>query len=273
MRVGIFAKTFAGTDPGTVMKAAAEAGYQSVQYNMACSGLASLPDAVSDEIAAAVDAASKASGISVAAISATYNMIHPDMKKREAGRASFAAIAAKARLMGTQLLTVCSGSCDPEDQWRHHRDNSGKDAWGKMLREFEQLIAIAEEHDVRIGVEPELGNAVSSAAKAKELIATLQSKRIRIVFDAANLFEVAAAAEQRRIVEDAVGELGPHIEIAHAKDRKADGGFTAAGKGIIDFKHYVSALRHAGFDGDQITHGLNAEEAPEVAAFLKGCGS
>jgi sugar phosphate isomerase/epimerase len=269
MRIGIFAKTFAGSHPEAAMKAAANSGYHSVQYNMACSGLSSLPETVSDEIATAVGTASKANGILVSAVSATYNMIHPDMNAREAGRRSFAAIAAKARMLGTKLLTVCSGSCDTQDQWHHHPDNGGTDAWSQMLREFEHLVAIAEQHDVRIGVEPELGNVVSSASKASELMRAMQSERIRIVFDAANLFETATADDQKRIIEDAVEQLGPHIEIAHAKDRTVDGGFAAAGKGVIDFRHYLAALNNAGFKGDLITHGLSAEEAADVATFLK----
>jgi sugar phosphate isomerase/epimerase len=131
MRIGIFAKTFPGSTPGMVMQAAAEAGFQSVQYNMACSGLAALPEQISKDVAEAVNAASKASGTAIAAISATYNMIHPDMQIRQAGRKSFEVIAAKARMMGAQLLTVCSGSCDPEDQWRHHPDNAGAQAWDR----------------------------------------------------------------------------------------------------------------------------------------------
>jgi sugar phosphate isomerase/epimerase len=269
MRIGIFAKTFAGSTPGMVMQAAADAGFQSVQYNMACSGLSPLPEQIGDDVAEAVNTDSKASNVSVAAISATYNMIHPDMRIRQAGRRSFEEIAAKAGKMGAQLLTVCSGSRDPDDQWRHHPDNAGASAWGEMLREFECLIGIAERHDIRIGVEPELGNAVSSAAKAAKLISTMQSNRIRIVFDAANLFEIADVSEQMRIIEEAIDGLGPAIEIAHAKDRNPDGSFAAAGKGVIDFRHYLAKLTSAGFAGDLITHGLSGQEAPGVANFLK----
>lgn len=268
MRIGIFAKTFPGSTPGMVMQAAVGAGFRSVQYNMACSGMSALPEHISTDAAQAVNAASKASGAAIAAVSATYNMIHPDLQIRQSGRRSFECIAAKARMMGAQLLTVCSGSCDPDDQWRHHPGNAGADAWGEMLREFEQLIRIADQHDIRIGVEPELGNVVSSAAKAAELISAMKSDRIRIVLDAANLFEIANASEQRRIIEEAIDRLGPFIEIAHAKDRNPDGSFAAAGKGVIDFRHYLASLKAAGFAGDLITHGLSAQEAPDVANIL-----
>ena len=54
MQLGIFAKTFTGGDPQTVLVAARQAGFKSVQYNMACSGLSSLPAAITDEQALAV---------------------------------------------------------------------------------------------------------------------------------------------------------------------------------------------------------------------------
>jgi hypothetical protein len=39
---------------------------------------------------------------------------------------------------------------------------------------------------------------------------------------------------------------------------------------VIDFGHFVSCLRGAGFDGDLVTHGLSEDEAPGVAQFLRG---
>lgn len=269
MKLGIFAKTFPGTTPLAVMQAAAAAGYASVQYNMACSGLNALPEEVSAEVAQAVRAAGIATGVEVAAISATYNMTHPDPALRRAGQDRFAAIAARAHAMGSTLLTVCSGSMDAQDQWRHHPDNDAPAAWDQMLDEFRTLIAIAERHDILIGVEPELANIVSSAEKARTLIDSLGSDRIRIVLDPANLVEVAAPDDRRQVIGDAVDLLADRIVMAHAKDRYADGGFATAGKGVVDFPHFLGKLAAIGFKGSLVTHGLAGVEAAGVAAFLK----
>lgn len=268
MKPGIFAKTLAGSTPLEVLRAAAKSGYNSVQYNMACSGIGALPEIVTPEIAEAVRAASIATGVEIAAISATYNMIHPDLSKREAGRRSFAAIAERAASMGSRLLTVCSGSCNAQDQWSHHPDNQSPDAWREMLSEFETLIEIAEKHDIFIGVEPELANIVDGAAKARTLIDTLGTPRIRIVLDPANLFEIATPEISRNIIASAVDLLADRIIMAHAKDRQADGSFATAGKGVIDFDHFVRCLHRNGFDGSLVTHGLSAHEAGGVATFL-----
>lgn len=269
MRIGIFAKTFAGTTPSKVLADSAAAGFACVQYNMACSGLSSLPEEISDEAAADVAAASKQTGVAISAISATYNMAHPSSAVRKAGRKSFAVIAAKAKAMGSNLLTLCTGSRDPNDQWRNHPHNATSDAWGDMVQEFGHLIAIAEQEDIYLGIEPELGNVVSTPAKALALIKEMQSKRLRIVFDAANLFEHAQVADVRRQIEQGVDRLSGHIALAHAKDRNAKGAPVAPGKGIIDFSHYLKTLKAAGFNGDLVAHGFAAEEAAGVAKLLK----
>jgi sugar phosphate isomerase/epimerase len=269
MQLGIFAKTFDGAEPEPVLRQAAAAGYAAVQYNMACSGIGSLPVEVPDAAAAAVAAAAKANGIAIAAVSATYNMLHPNLAQRALGRAAFGAIAAKARAMGTNLVTLCTGSRDATDQWRHHPDNDTDGAWSEMLREFQVLLPIAERHHVILGVEPELANVVSSAAKARRLLDTLRSDRIKIVLDPANLFETEAARPSTEIIAEAVDLLAGSIVLAHAKDRKPDGGFTTAGTGVIDFARYVAGLRVSGFTGTIVTHGLAAREAPAVARFLQ----
>ncbi len=133
---------------------------------------------------------------------------------------------------------------------------------------MEKALAIAERHDVELGVEPELANVVSSAAKARDLLNRMASPRLRIVLDPANLFEVAAADVRRRVIAEAVALLGPAVAMAHAKDRDPAGGFVAAGTGVIDFPAFLADLAAAGFDGPIVTHGCSAAEAPAVARFL-----
>ena len=252
MQLGIFAKTFSATGALPVLQAVKQAGYDVAQFNMACVGLPSMPEAIAPSIAKEVAAASSTSGVTIAAVSGTYNMIHPDPAIRADGLARLATIIRAAPLMGTRLVTLCTGTRDPGDQWKHHPGNSNKEAWRDLLDEMGKALVLAEECDVDLGIEPELANVVSSAEKARRLIDELKSPHIRIVLDPANLFEIA-----------------DRIVMAHAKDRLANGEFTAAGSGVIDFPHFIRCLRSAEFDGPLVTHGLNEQEAPRVAAFLR----
>ncbi|MBN9029837.1 MAG: epimerase [Rhizobiales bacterium 63-7] len=269
MRLGIFAKTFPGSDPAPVLSAVKAAGFSAAQYNMACSGLDAMPEHIAPEAALAVADAARQSGVEIVAVSGTYNMIHPDPAQREAGHRRLDVIAAQARNMGTRLVTLCTGTRDPDDQWRHHPDNATPEAWRDLLRAMETAITIAERHDVDLGIEPEVANVIDSAAKARRLIDALQSPRLKIVLDPANLFETAGPAKQRDLVSQAVDLLADRLAITHAKDRDAGGRFVAAGKGVLDYDHYIACLKRAGFSGNLVTHGLDAAEAPAVARFLR----
>lgn len=273
MRLGIFAKTFPGNDPLTVLTAARRAGYDAVQYNMACSGLPSMPDSLPDGTIPTLMAAAQGTGVALAAVSGTYNMIHPDPAQRAIGLRRLSLLIDHAADMGTGMVTLCTGSRDAADQWRHHPDNQTPEAWRDLLSEMEKACALAEAKTVKLGIEPELANVVDSAASARKLIDTIQSPALAIVLDPANLFEIAPDVDRVRIIESAIDLLADRIAMAHAKDRNPDGSFATAGKGVVDFAHFIACLRKAGFEGDLVTHGLTADEAAGVAAHLRDCGA
>jgi sugar phosphate isomerase/epimerase len=271
MQLGIFAKTFAGENPEQVLKKVAEVGFITTQYNMACSGLAAMPDAVLPTTAHAISQASQKTGIRIAAVSGTYNMIHPDIALRQQGQKRLNVIAASCAAMGTNLITLCTGTKHATDQWAHHADNNSNQAWHDLTHAFEAAIEIANRHNIYLGIEPELANVVNSPTKAKQLIEDMQSPRLKIIYDAANLFEVATLNEQRKTISTAIDLLGDHIIMAHAKDRTPQGEFATAGTGCLDYTHYLKTLKSIGFAGPLITHGLKASEAASVALFLKRC--
>lgn len=268
MKLGIFAKTFAGRAPETVLKAVAGAGFASAQYNMACSGLSSMPDAISGAEARAVAAAAGTTGVEIAAVSGTYNMIHPDPAVREAGHRRLAVLAECCAAMSAGLITLCTGTRDPLDQWKAHPGNDTPEAWRDLLEAMETAVGIAERYGVDLGIEPELANVVNSAEKARRLIDEMKSPRVKIVLDPANLFEVETPEARRTIVASAIDRLADRIVMAHAKDRHPDGSFATAGKGVLDYGHYLGRLKAIGFAGSLVTHGLAADEAAGVAAFL-----
>ena len=149
--------------------------------------------------------------------------------------------------MGTGLVTLCTGTRDPEDQWRWHPDNAAPEAWADLLAEMEKALAIAERHDVALGIEPELANVVSDAAAARRLLDDLREPaaphraRPREPLRAGRRPPSAAAWSRRPSTSSAAD-----LAMAHAKDRTADGSFTAAGKGVIDFGHFIGCLRARG---------------------------
>lgn len=270
MQLGIFAKTFAGTDPDQVMAAARSAGYDTVQFNLACAGLLSLPEEIEDvsAVVARIAAARAKSGVGIAALSGTYNMAHPAPAVRAQGRRGLGSVIGIAGALGIPLVTLCTGSRHPSDQWAHHPDNATPEAWGDMVSDMAAALELAEAAGIELGIEPEQANIVTSAADARRLIAEMGSTRLKIVLDPANLFERATADEARDIVARAVDTAAGYIAMAHAKDRFADGRFATSGQGVVDFPDFLTRLRTTGFDAAVVTHGLEPQEAHDVARFL-----
>ena len=270
MRLGIFGRTFPGSEPETVLDRVAEAGFQAVHWNMASAGLPSMPDAVPEGMAGRIARAARERGLAMAGLSGTTNLIHPDSAERARGRARLAVIIEAARDMGAPLVTLCTGTRDPSDPWRAHPGNAEPEAWADLLAELSHAIPLAEAAGVRLGIEPETANVVRGPEEAKRLLDEIGSPTLAIVLDPANLFEEPPPPKALHdAFARAVDLLGPRLAMVHAKDRDARGEVVAVGRGVIDFAHFADCLRRAGFDGDVVTHGLGAEDAPEVARHLR----
>lgn len=265
MQAGIFAKTFPGRDPQTVLAAVQGAGFAAAQYNLACSGLPSMPEHVPDGTAAAMVAAAANTGVALAALSGTGNMAHPDPAHRKAVVRQLRAVIGCAAQAGIPMVTLCTGTRDPADQWRFHADNTTPEAWADMRATMAEVCDLAEMAGVLLGIEPEQANVVQSVADALRLARELQTDRIRIVLDPANLFESGPAPDMAR----AVAEAAPLLGLVHAKDRRTDGQVAPPGDGAVDFPALFAGLRGVGYDGAVITHGIELPDVPQTAQRLR----
>ena len=269
--VGIFAKTFSRPTLEENLDAVRAHGLGVVQYNLACAGLPSLPERVVPRLAQQIGAAAASRGITIAAVSGTFNMIDPIRERRDAGLRRLGQLAGACALLGTKIITLCTGTRDPNDMWRGHPANGRPDAWADLLAPMERALAIAEDHDLWLAIEPETANVVDSPAKARKLLDELRSPRLKIIIDPANLFHVEDLPHQRTILDAAFDLLGPDIVLAHAKDVRVVGGtvhHVPAGTGVLDYPHYLTLLRH--IPVPLIVHGLAEADVGRALAFLRG---
>src|SRR5262249_3509018 len=267
--IGIFAKTFPRPTFEENLDAVREYGLGVVQYNLACAGLPSLPDRIDPRLAQHIAAAAAARQIRIAAVSGTFNMIDPVRERRDAGMRRLGQLAGACALLGTKIITLCTGTRDPDDMWRGHPANGRPDAWADLHRAMEQALVIAEEHDLWLAVEPETANVVDSPAKARRLLDELRSPRLKIIIDPANLFPVEDLPHQRAVLDAAFVLLGPDVVLAHAKDvRVVEGAVhhVPAGTGVLDSPHYLRLLRQ--LPVPLIVHGLAEAEVKRSLGFL-----
>ena len=208
----------------------------------------------------------------MAAVSGTFNLIHPNLARRWDGLAQLKVLIAAARQIGTSVITLCTGTRDPDDMWRWDPDNDSPEAWRDLTASLNEVLPMAEAHDVTLAFEPEVGNVVNSARKGRRLLDELKSPHLKVVMDGANLFHPGDLSRMKDILNKAFDLLGKDIVIAHAKDLRRDGEMrnAAAGKGVLDYELYLSLFAGFDFRGPLILHGLDEKEVPESVAFLRG---
>ena len=269
MRLGIFARTFSRPTVEGVFDAVREHQLDCVQFNMACAGLPTLPDDIAPSLAIRIHEASMSRGTEIAAVSGTYNMAHPDPEARQAGLRRLRTLASACHGMGTSVITLCTGTRDPENMWRWHPENVSSQAWSDLLSSMEAALRIGEEEQVTLAFEPERANVVNTAAKGHALLAAMQSSRLKVVIDPANLIVPGDEHQMSQVLDEAFDLLGEYIVIAHAKDRGADDTFQTAGGGILDYDQYIRLLRAAAFNGPFILHGLTEGQIDAALQFLR----
>jgi sugar phosphate isomerase/epimerase len=273
VRIGIFAKTFARSSPEGVFDALVGYGLGETQFNMSVAGLISLPNEIAPALADRVKVAAAERQIALVAVSGTFNMIHPDREVRRDGLRRLGVLAGACDRLGTSVITLCTGTRDPENMWRRHQDNAKPEAWRDLLTTMQGALETAEQHGLTLAFEPEVANVVDSAEKGRRLLDEMRSPRLKVVMDAANLFDARDPARRlsrsEEILDRAFELLGGDLLLAHAKDVKRSGGAVAVGKGDLDYDLYLKHLNEAGFSGSLVMHGLAEKEVEDSLAFLR----
>ena len=196
MRLGIFAKTFSRPSPEGVFDALVGYGLRAdaVQHVGGRTALHARRD--SPGPGGPGEGAAAERHIALVAVSGTFNMIHPDAEVRRDGLRRLGVLAGACERLGTSTITLCTGTRDPEDMWRRHPDNARPEAWRDLLATMQEALEMAEEHGITLAFEPETNNVVDSAKKGRRLLNEMRSPRLKVIMDAANLFDAEHPARR-----------------------------------------------------------------------------
>ena len=245
-RIGIFARTFPRSTPGEVAAAVSGAGYALAHWNFAATGRATLAGDVDDAAFDDVRQAFDALRIGIPSLSATFNVIHPDVGQRARQTAEAVRLIGLAPRLGAHVVTLCTGTRNTENMWQAHPANVDPDAWRDLRQTLDPLLQAADTAGVQLGIEPEPGNVIRDAEAAAKLLAELgKGAPIGIVLDPANLLTPETVARQDEIVGHAIDLLGLRVLGAQAKD-VVRSGYAAAGAGLLDYPAVLRQLARLG---------------------------
>jgi sugar phosphate isomerase/epimerase len=269
MHLGIFTTVFERPTRESTYAAVRAAGFDCVQLSLTSAGLAALPDQIDPAVAARIGRAAAESGVANSAVSGTYNMIDPDPAKRELGLRRLRAIAQACPAMGSSIVTICTGTRDPENMWRRHPDNDTPEAWRDLIAETRKAVAIAEAAGVVLAFEPERANVARNAAQGRALLDEIGSLHLKVVVDAANVIDPEHLDRQAADLDRAFELLGDHIVIAHGKDLGPNEKFMAAGEGFVDYERYLGLLEAIHFTGPLILHTLTEAQVESSVRHIR----
>lgn len=256
--------------------AAAIAGYglTAVQLTLESAGLEPIPAVLDRPTAQRIGATLRDAGLTVAAVSGTFNVLDPDLARRRDYLDRFARLCDALPWLGASVVTTCTGTRDPHSMWAPHPANGEPAAWDELVEQTGKMVGMAARAGVTMAFEPETANVASSPAKAQRLLETINSPHLGITLDPANFFRPADLPRMREVLTDGLRRLGPTIALAHAKDVLPPGPgedhcrYAAAGQGRLDYPLYLRLLRETGYRGALIMHSLDEADIPAAVAHL-----
>jgi len=288
MHLGIFAKTFPRPTLEETLDAVVAHGLTHIQFNMSCAGLPTLPERIDEELCRRIAQALRERGLTMAAISGTFNMCDPDASRLQDNVHRLDVLAAACRWLDTRIITLCTGTLDPEDMWKWHPENVRRSTWELLIQTIRAAVQIADRREVTLAFEPEINNVVNSVCKARTLLDEIDSTWLKVVIDPTNLFRPDDMSRLNEVLNEAFDWLGPDIVLAHAKNPDllwVRGQRQELGPDIvlahaknpqrenfqmIYFYHpYLAGLKELGYTGAIIMHGLDEGEVERSASLIR----
>lgn len=206
-------------------------------------------------------AAEKAHNIQVAVLG-TYVELAINDARRLQNVADFKSQLAVCKALGAGCIgTETTKMCDQP------AGTTREEAQELLCRSLAEILPVAEELGVTVGVEPVTYHSMNSAAATRHILDTMRSPNLKVIFDLSNLVNADNVNAQDRIWND-IGELvGDKIVAVHFKGQafNPDGSLlhTSLEDSLTDYAGAFAMLRQL---PQEVLPVLREEAVPDRAA-------
>lgn len=206
-------------------------------------------------------AAEKAHNIQVAVLG-TYVELAINDARRLQNVADFKSQLAVCKALGAGCIgTETTKMCDQP------AGTTREEAQELLCRSLAEILPVAEELGVTVGVEPVTQHSMNSAAATRHILDTMRSPNLKVIFDLSNLVDADNVNAQDRIWND-IGELvGDKIVAVHFKGQafNPDGSLlhTSLEDSLTDYAGAFAMLRQL---PQEVLPVLREEAVPARAA-------
>jgi sugar phosphate isomerase/epimerase len=220
----------------------------------------------------------RARGLEVCQIGAFgYNPLSSDTERQAAQAVLLEQVIPLAPETGCAYVTICGGNRHPSGFGAGDAYNYTDEALDEVAAALAPLLALAEQHGVKLTIEAYLKTAICSAERFLALQARVGSDSLRCNVDVSSLYDYWDLVDPRAKVEQTCTGLAGHYGLGHLKELALQegihihAGLVPLGQGQTDWAQVLRLMApHLPDDSWAILeHVLSPEEARASVAFLR----
>ena len=200
--------------------------------------------ALTEGLAAHVLRVFRDNGLDVAVLGCYLNLAHPDVKKMWEFQSRYYGHLRVAALAGVGMVGTETGA--PNAAYKLDANTHTDAALYTFLSNLEPVVACAEHWGVSLAIEPVWNHIVYDADRALQVLRSIASPNLRIIFDPVNLLCMENADRRETVIGEAMDKLCDDIAMVHLKDFvRRDGKLIsiAAGTGEMDYTEILRFLK------------------------------
>ena len=200
--------------------------------------------ALTEGLAAHVLRVFRDNGLDVAVLGCYLNLAHPDVKKMWEFQSRYYGHLRVAALAGVGMVGTETGA--PNAAYKLDANTHTDAALYTFLSNLEPVVACAEHWGVSLAIEPVWNHIVYDADRALQVLRSIASPNLRIIFDPVNLLCMENADRRETVIGEAMDKLCDDIAMVHLKDFvRRDGKLisVAAGTGEMDYTEILRFLK------------------------------
>ena len=202
------------------------------------------PTAMTEGLAAYFKRVFGKNDLDIAVLGCYLNLTHPDSDKLQQIKECYYGNFRVASLCGASMVGTETGC--PNAEYKLDSNTHTEAALNTLIRNMETVVTAAEDYGVTFAIEPVWNHIVYNPDRALQVIRSLGSRNLRIIFDPVNLLCMENADDREYIFADAMDKLGDRIAMVHIKDFvRRDGKLVsvAAGTGEMDYTNILRWLK------------------------------
>lgn len=182
--------------------------------------------------------------LDIAVLGCYLNLAHPDPNKLREIKEKYYGNMRVASLCGASMVGTETGA--PNAEYKLDANTHTDEALDTFMRNLEDVVTAAEDYGVTIAIEPVWNHIVYNPKRALQVIRSMGSRNLRIIFDPVNLLCMENADDRENVFAEAADLLGEYIAMVHIKDFvRRDGKLVsvAAGTGEMDYSNILRYLK------------------------------